>query len=64
LKLIPECLYLVQLMSVFFGVRIASNTSKFDEKSLLESFYRIDSGSSLVVNYFLADKDFETQKIL
>jgi len=51
-------------MSVFFGVRIASNTSKFDEKSLLESFYRIDSGSSLVVNYFLADKDFETQKIL
>ncbi len=51
-------------MSVFLSIRIISNTSKSDKKLFLKNFYKIDSRLFFLVNYFLADRDLETKKIL
>ncbi len=55
LKLTLRDRYLVQLLSVLFGVRIASNSSKPSEEPLLKRIHRIGSWSTLIIDESLAN---------
>jgi len=56
--------YLVQFLSVLFGVRVASDSSKPSEEPLLKRIHRIGSWSTLIVDKTLANRDFVANEIL